>query len=356
MKESNNSVHKSLILAIRKATALYLFEQKREKDIPQIAKIFLPLKEYHGERVPLSIAAKETNALCSMLQDDYLGLNLNILINIEILPFYKAINECIRPFSNIKSKLPLLLVSRILYRFAFLISQSISLRLAEEAGSLRFDFISNVQDMTSKHQIDGAMVIIYRILEELCPGMLKKIYIAHRKTSYELRYYRYIFSVPVELADKTSLVYDLDCKNHYKDASSLLIKSQEELGRMLNINPLANMLVAQFPEMSYKQRCEMFIDIMRGIRPLDRKHIADLMNISVSTLQRKLKEEDTSFQEILEGTRRQLAKLYLTENKLSTTDISCLLGYKSHSQFFKIFKIWFGVTPKTYRNNLMSRK
>lgn len=356
MTDANYSAHKSMMLAVREAMALYLFDKKREKDIPQIAKIFLPLDEYQGERVPLTMAVKEVNTLCSMLQDNYLGLNLNVLVDIETLPFYKAINECIRPFCNINNKIPFLLVSRIVYRFFFLITQSIALKLTEETGSLRFDFVSNAPDITSKHQIDGVMVITYQILEALRPGMLKKIYIAHRKTAYELRYYRSVFGVPVEFANKTSLVYDLKCKNHYKNADSLLIKSQEELGRKFNINPLANMLVAQFPEMIYQKRCQILIDTMRGLIPLNREHIADLMNISVSTLQRKLKEEDTSFQEILEGTRQQLAKQYLTENQLSTTDISRLLGYKSHSQFFKVFRIWFGVTPKTYRNNLMSRK
>lgn len=355
MTEANYSAHKSMMLAVREAMALYLFDKKRERDIPQIASIFLHLDEYYGDRIPLEVVVKEVNTLCSMLQDNYLGLNLNVLVDIEILPFYKAVEECIRPFSDIDNELPFLLVIRIVYRFFSLITQSIALNLTEQTGSLRLEFISNAPEITSKHQIDGAMIIAYRILEKLRPGMLEKVYIAHRKTSYELRYYRSIFGVPVELASETSLIYDLKGKDHYKNANSIFIKSQEEVCRKFNINPLANMLVDQFPEMSYKQRCEVLIDTMRGLKPLNRKNIADLMNISVSTLQRKLKEEGVSFQEILEDNRKKLAKKYLTENKLSTTDIAYLLGYKSHSQFFKVFKLWFGMTPKAYRNNCVNR-
>ncbi len=177
------------------------------------------------------------------------------------------------------------------------------------------------------------------------------IYVAQRNSTYELEYYQSMFGVPVESADTTSLVYSLDSHDHYKNAASLLIKSEEELGRKFFINPIFNMLSAQFSGLSYKQRCEIIITTMMGVSPPTRDHVAEAMSISVSTLQRRLKEEGTSFQEILEETRRQLAELYLTEKKLSTTDIAYLLGYKSHSQFFKAFKTCFGVTPKSYQAN-----
>ncbi len=114
------------------------------------------------------------------------------------------------------------------------------------------------------------------------------------------------------------------------------------------------MLSTQFSAFSYKQSCEIVIDTTIGVITPTRIHIADSMNISVSTLQRRLNEEGTSFQEILDNTRKRLAKMYLAEKNLSTTDVAYLLGYKSHSQFFKAFKVWFDITPKTYQSHLMS--
>lgn len=226
-----------------------------------------------------------------------------------------------------------------------------NLRLSAEKGLLRFDLISNAPDIMNKHQIDGAMVLLYRIIEKFCPGHLKKLYVAQRHNAYELEYYQSFFGASAESANKTSLVYALKCKDHYKNAANLLIRSEEELGRQFYINPLFNMLFTQFSEVSYQQRCEIVIDTMIGVSPPTRSHVADSMNISVSTLQRKLNNEGTTFQEILEDTRKRLAKLYLTERKISITDVAYLLGYRSHSQFFKAFKNWFGITPKTYQNN-----
>ncbi|WP_201575357.1 helix-turn-helix transcriptional regulator [Psychrobacter sp. H8-1] len=349
-----NSTHKSIMLAIREAAALYLFNKNRAQDIPKIAEVFLSLDDYQGDRVPVTEVMKEVHALSSVLQDNYLGLNLNLLVNIESLPFYKAISDCVRPFTHTNNELPFLLVSRLVLRFFFLITQSITLKLTEEKGLLRFDFISNAPEIMNKNQIDGAMVLVYRIVEAFCPNVLKKITVAQRNSTYELEYYQSIFGVPAEPADKTSLVYDLKCKNHYKNATGLLIKSEEELGRKFFINPLFNMLSTQFSGFSYKQRCQIVIETVIGMIPPTRIHVAESMNISVSTLQRRLDEEGTSFQEVLEETRKRLAKLYLTKKNLSTTDVAYLLGYKSHSQFFKAFKTWFGITPKTYQNNLVS--
>lgn len=352
MIEADYSAHKSMMLAIREALALYLFDRNREKDIAKIAENFLCLDDYQGDRIPLKAVFQEVDALCNVLQDNYLGLNLNRLVDIESLPFYKAISECIRPFSSTNNELPFLLIGRLVRHFFFLITQSIELKLTAEKGMLCFEFIPNVPEIVNKHQLDGVLVIVYRIIEDFCPNMLKSICIAHRHTSYELKYYESIFGVPAQPTEKTTLVYDLRCKDHYKSAADLLMKSQEELGRRFFINPLSNMLSTQFAGSSYAQRCGIVIDTIIGVSPPTRNYVATAMNISVSTLQRRLDEEGTSFQKVLEDTRKRLAKLYLSEKNLSATDVAYLLGYKSHSQFFKAFKTWFGLTPRAYQNAL----
>lgn len=354
MIEAYNSTHKSILLSIRKAVSLYLFERNRVEDIPKVAQSFLLLDNYKGDRVPVSAVMEEVNSICNVLQDNYLGLRLNMLVDIEQLPFYKSVSECLRPLINSNNELPLLLVSRIVYRFFFLVTQSIDLQLIEEKGLLRFDLTSNAPDIMNKHQIDGAIVLIYRIVEAFCPGNLTKITITYRHISYELEYYQSIFGVVVESDEKISLIYELKGNDYYKNAASLLIKLEEELGRRFFINPLFNMLSDQFSESSYEQRCEVIIDTMIGMIPPTRSNVADSMNISISTLQRKLKEEGTSFQGVLEDTRKRLAQMYLAEKKLSTTDVAYLLGYQSPSQFFKVFKTWFGITPTTYRNDLIN--
>lgn len=354
MIEAEYSAHRSMVLAVREAAVLYLLNNDRQEDIFKISECFSGVDNYQGDRVPISLIVKEVDYLCQLLQANYLGLKLHSLVNIESLPLYKAISDCVRPFTNTGHKLPFLLISRLVYRFFFLITESIKLTLIPEKGLLRFDLLPNNPNLMNKHQIDGIMVTIYRIIEAFCPGQLKKLYVAQRNSPYELEYYQTVFAVPTEFANRSSLVYDLQCKDYYKNAAKLLMKSEEELGRRFFINPLFNMLATDFSAFSYKQRCEIVIDTMMGVSPPTRDHVADSMNISVSTLQRRLSDEGTSFQEILDVTRRRLAKMYLTEKNLSTTDVGYLLGYQSHSQFYRAFKTWFAVTPKAYQSNLIN--
>ena len=79
--------------------------------------------------------------------------------------------------------------------------------------------------------------------------------------------------------------------------------------------------------------------------------IAKNLGIGVRSIQMKLKEEGVTFQQLLDEIRKELAIKYLKDDKLSTTDISYLLGYSEVSVFFRSFKKWMGQTPTLYRKS-----
>jgi AraC-like DNA-binding protein len=72
--------------------------------------------------------------------------------------------------------------------------------------------------------------------------------------------------------------------------------------------------------------------------------VATRMGMTGRSLQRRLKDEGTSFQELREKTRRALASHYLAED-LSLSEIAFLLGFSEPSAFFRAFKRWTGKTP-----------
>ena len=79
--------------------------------------------------------------------------------------------------------------------------------------------------------------------------------------------------------------------------------------------------------------------------------VANKLAISKRTLQRRLSEEKTNFQIILNTVREKLAKHYLSNSELSNTQISFLLGYDDPNSFFRAFHTWTGLTPKQLRVN-----
>lgn len=80
--------------------------------------------------------------------------------------------------------------------------------------------------------------------------------------------------------------------------------------------------------------------------------IAKELSCSTRTLQRKLHEEGTSFREMLEDTRRELALSYLGKVRLSPKEVSFMLGFSEPSTFYRAFRRWTGHTPSKYADSM----
>ncbi len=80
--------------------------------------------------------------------------------------------------------------------------------------------------------------------------------------------------------------------------------------------------------------------------------VASRLNLSVTTLRRKLQYEDTSFQKIKDECRMEAAFQYLSCPDFTNSLIAERLGFDESSTFFRAFKKWTGITPGEYRKTL----
>jgi AraC-like DNA-binding protein len=77
--------------------------------------------------------------------------------------------------------------------------------------------------------------------------------------------------------------------------------------------------------------------------------IAQELNVTQRTLQRKLQEAGLSFQQVLDQTRHDLAIDYLRQGQLGIAEIAFMLGFQEQSSFNHAFKEWTGLNPGAYR-------
>ncbi len=77
--------------------------------------------------------------------------------------------------------------------------------------------------------------------------------------------------------------------------------------------------------------------------------MARRLAVSTRPLQRRLNEEGTSFQAVLNATRESLARHYLVNGGLAAGEIAFLLGYEEPSSFYRAFHNWTGQTPERVR-------
>jgi AraC-like DNA-binding protein len=79
------------------------------------------------------------------------------------------------------------------------------------------------------------------------------------------------------------------------------------------------------------------------------EEIARALGTSSRSLQRRLKDEGTTFQALLDDTRRALALEHLHNPATTLTDVALLTGFADASSFHRAFRRWTGTTPREHR-------
>ncbi len=77
--------------------------------------------------------------------------------------------------------------------------------------------------------------------------------------------------------------------------------------------------------------------------------VAQQLGLNIRTLHRKLTEEGTTYQKILDGLRHELALQHLCADALSIEEIGRRLGFSESRSFIRYFKGLQGMTPGEYR-------
>jgi AraC-like DNA-binding protein len=83
-----------------------------------------------------------------------------------------------------------------------------------------------------------------------------------------------------------------------------------------------------------------------------RDKIAVRLNMSPRSLLNKLEKKNTSYKEILESLRSNLARQYIEQKDMPITEITFLLGFLDTSSFSRAFRRWTGKSPTEYRQEV----
>jgi AraC-like DNA-binding protein len=80
------------------------------------------------------------------------------------------------------------------------------------------------------------------------------------------------------------------------------------------------------------------------------ERLAVRLNMSGRTLQRRLSDLKTSFQEVLDLVRFDLSRQYLKDARLDVSQIAYLLGYSELRAFDRAFRRWANKSPSEWRS------
>ena len=155
--------------------------------------------------------------------------------------------------------------------------------------------------------------------------------------------YRSLFNCPVEYdCDVSRVVF----KRDYLELP--LVQNELSLSKFLK-ESLAQLLDGNIHNVGLPAQIRAIISKEYGNNFPDFSEICEKLNMTPQTLRRRLKEANTSYQEIKDNIRKDASIYYLSKPDLSIDEIALLMGFSEASSFHRAFKKWTSKTPSVYR-------
>ncbi len=238
-----------------------------------------------------------------------------------------------------------------LSQYTCLFSQGIAIqyRVAEGWVQCDCDVIGNVKNYlldAPRHPIESTFSALITATQQLTGNPLKAhaVWFQHPSPA-DCSEHERIFQSAVKFSQPTNrLLFNAACLDWTVRSANMNLLSVFELHA-------SAMVKAQNQAQSYTQKVTTAIaQQLKGEVPLI-EAIAQSLMISVRQLQRELQTEHTSYQLLLDETRKALALSQLKLPATSIHDVAFLLGFSEPSAFHRAFKRWTGQTPRSYRLN-----
>jgi len=162
----------------------------------------------------------------------------------------------------------------------------------------------------------------------------------------DVSHHQRFFGAPIEWsAPRTEVVIDAALLEHPLVRADPVLAAYFER----HASELLARCTAEPEGLEYRLRSALAEALRGGVPTLD--EVAPRLGMSSRTLRRRLQQDGTSFQELLDSTRCELAKRYLGDGQLPVGAVGFLVGFSEPSTFHRAFKRWTGLTPVAFRKS-----
>jgi AraC-like DNA-binding protein len=187
---------------------------------------------------------------------------------------------------------------------------------------------------------DMVMAVGVNMIRELAgrPGWSPARVTLSRKRPDDVQPYRRFFAAPVQFDKEATAL-------HFSTAfeATRVPTGDETRRRALEAHLLAAGREAMLPKLHRMIRVAMIFGLSSG------DQVASAMALTRRTFNRRLAEYGTTFHEVLEAVRLEVAQQLLRETTLSIGDIGDALGYAEPSAFVRAYRRWTQTTPGAWR-------
>lgn len=283
------------------------------------------------------------DAAFSSINDPAFGLHLGESVQYHSLDL---VGQLIATSKNLQEALD------ELFRFKDLVAPftEFSLEVKNGKAHLMFEMDTSVVNKHLNVHHDSVAATILTLGNALTGGRIniEEVHFAHPEPEYRSEYER-IFQVPVTFSNPKN---ELVMPSHQLQ-EPLLTSYPEYHKRVLRLaeEKLHSMEQGQ----SLGAKVVTFINKNLGNGPTGLDEVSSHFNMTPRTLQRRLKQEESSFAELRDHCRHNKAIRELADPNVDVDDLSERLGFSDTSNFYHAFKRWEGLSPGVYRKKVLER-
>lgn len=289
-------------------------------------------------RIPTMELERVTNAAAVYTQDDYFGLQMGAFTEFADLG---VLGYVMMHCNNIEAALK----SFQTYNEVLCSGFNLDWEIVDEHVRIRMFTQSNWN--FPRHCAEGMASSLYRLIRILCNRTvpLHEVRFMHESLG-RIQPYETVFGVIPTFGDNSTMLcmskYLLEYPVLYSDTRLLFVFETiaKEAIKKLQVTGSFSDEVLQWLEQCLPTHYPTV------------RQTAEHFQMSVRTLQLRLKEEKTSYNELSICVRKQLSIGYLEQLHISIGEIAYALHFSEPSAFSNAFKKWTGVTPLQYRDNL----
>jgi len=216
-----------------------------------------------------------------------------------------------------------------------------ALRVDEDVAMLTYDAFEPGLEATDQTGA-GAVAMMLNVMRTLCGPDFRPIEASfgHRRPA-DIEPFRKFFKVPLYFdAEHYALVFSRDWLDVPPPGAD------DELQQLLQkqVDVLESRYSLAFPD---QVRQVLRSALVTGY--FSESEIAALFSMHSHTFRRRLDASATSFHELVDECRFEMAREMLLNTSLSVSEISASMGYSRASSFIRAFRRWSGVTPGEWR-------
>ncbi len=273
--------------------------------------------------------------------DPFFGLHMGEFLSLSAAGIVAQISQTSR---TIKEALDYMV------QFANLGCQSLPFTLEQkgkvwELSAMPNQLWAQQSPISVQQTIDGMMIFTLKEFHSLTRQKHQPLAIHFcRKRPKNLKPYQRVFKCPILFNQKkNALVLD------EKQVAEPIITSDYKLLRILVQHANEKLASMQADQGFFAIVQQSILNLVKPQFPTI-EQVAVNLNISVRTLQRRLKAEGYTYKAMLNELRMQFALDYVKNKNLSIQEIAYLLDYSEPSAFNRSFKRWTGKSPLEYRS------